>query len=59
MLTVLGKGKKFLTDLFESSTLAYDQRDEWCGKLKSLQEKGKLDQMTQIQVIKIHAQKET
>ncbi|XP_026316599.1 meiosis-specific nuclear structural protein 1-like [Hyposmocoma kahamanoa] len=49
MLTVLGKGKKFLTDLFESSTLAYDQRDEWCGKLKSLQEKGKLDQMTQIQ----------
>ncbi|KAL0811566.1 hypothetical protein ABMA28_009951 [Loxostege sticticalis] len=49
MLAVLNKGKKFLTDLFESSTLAYDQRDEWCAKLKSLQEKGKMDQMQQVQ----------
>ncbi|XP_028169595.1 trichohyalin-like [Ostrinia furnacalis] len=49
MMTALGKGKKFLIDLFESSTLAYDQRDEWCAKLKSLQEKGKMDQMQQVQ----------
>ncbi|CAK1594750.1 unnamed protein product [Parnassius mnemosyne] len=49
MLTALSKGKKFLTDLFESSTLAYDQRDEWCTKLKSVQEKGKMDQMLQVQ----------
>ncbi|XP_026729875.1 outer dynein arm protein 1-like [Trichoplusia ni] len=49
MLAALGKGKKFLNDLFESSTLAYDQRDEWCTKLKSMQEKGKIDQMLQVQ----------
>ncbi|XP_064074846.1 cytotardin-like isoform X1 [Vanessa tameamea] len=49
MLNSLNKGKKFLTDLFESSTLAYDQRDEWCTKLKSVQDKGKIDQMVQIQ----------
>ncbi|XP_045455529.1 outer dynein arm protein 1-like [Melitaea cinxia] len=49
MLNSLNKGKKFLTDLFESSTLAYDQRDEWCTKLKSVQEKGKIDQMVQVQ----------
>ncbi|CAH0597601.1 unnamed protein product [Chrysodeixis includens] len=49
MLAALGKGKKFLTDLFESSTLAYDQRDEWVTKLKSMQEKGKIDQMLQVQ----------
>ncbi|XP_049880486.1 coiled-coil domain-containing protein 63-like [Pectinophora gossypiella] len=49
MMKVLGQGKKFLTDLFESSTLAYDQRDEWCTKLKSVQEKGRVDQMTQLQ----------
>ncbi|XP_037876612.1 coiled-coil domain-containing protein 63 [Bombyx mori] len=49
MMNSLSKGKKFLTDLFESSTLAYDQRDEWCTKLKSTQEKGKMDQMLQVQ----------
>ncbi|CAG4973402.1 unnamed protein product [Colias eurytheme] len=49
MLNALKKGKKFLTDLFESSTLAYDQRDEWCAKLRSVQEKGNLDQMVQVQ----------
>ncbi|XP_022827566.1 outer dynein arm protein 1-like isoform X1 [Spodoptera litura] len=49
MMAVLGKGKKFLYDLFESSTLAYDQRDEWCTKLKTMQEKGKIDQMLQVQ----------
>ncbi|XP_013196915.2 coiled-coil domain-containing protein 63 [Amyelois transitella] len=49
MLTALNKGKKFLTDLFESSTLAYDQRDEWVAKLRSIQEKGKMDQMLQVQ----------
>ncbi|KAJ8709877.1 hypothetical protein PYW08_009881 [Mythimna loreyi] len=49
MLSILSRGKKFLNDLFESSTLAYDQRDEWCTKLKSMQEKGKIDQMLQVQ----------
>ncbi|XP_053619696.1 coiled-coil domain-containing protein 63-like [Plodia interpunctella] len=49
MLTALNKGKKFLTDLFESSTLAYDQRDEWVAKLRSIQEKGRMDQMLQVQ----------
>ncbi|XP_075986617.1 coiled-coil domain-containing protein 63-like [Anticarsia gemmatalis] len=49
MIGALRKGKKFLSDLFESSTLAYDQRDEWVTKLRSIQEKGKIDQMLQIQ----------
>ncbi|CAH0697000.1 unnamed protein product [Spodoptera exigua] len=49
MQAALSKGKKFLYDLFESSTLAYDQRDEWCTKLKTMQEKGKIDQMLQMQ----------
>ncbi|KAJ0170692.1 hypothetical protein K1T71_013464 [Dendrolimus kikuchii] len=49
MMVALSKGKKFLTDLFESSTLAYDQRDEWVTKLRSIQEKGKMDQMLQVQ----------
>ncbi|VVC94506.1 unnamed protein product [Leptidea sinapis] len=35
MLVALKKGKKFLTDLFESSTVAYDQRDEWVSKLNN------------------------
>lgn len=50
MLASLSKGKKYLSDLFEQSTLAYDQRDECCGKLRSMQEKGKVDQMMQMQV---------
>ncbi|PZC78244.1 hypothetical protein B5X24_HaOG202495 [Helicoverpa armigera] len=49
MLAALCKGKKFLDDLFESSTLAYDQRDEWCAKLRTMQEKGRIDQMLQVQ----------
>ncbi|XP_052749058.1 coiled-coil domain-containing protein 63-like [Galleria mellonella] len=49
LMGALSKGKKFLIDLFESSTLAYDQRDEWCTKLRSLQEKGKMDQSLQVQ----------
>ncbi|XP_063369078.1 uncharacterized protein LOC134657450 [Cydia amplana] len=49
MISALGKGKKFLTDLFESSSVAYDQRDEWCTKLRSLTEKGRVDQTIQVQ----------
>lgn len=29
-------GKKFMLDLIEQATLAYDQREEWCSKLQSL-----------------------
>ncbi|KAI5641052.1 hypothetical protein NE865_06708 [Phthorimaea operculella] len=50
MISMLCKGKKFLQDLFESSTVAYDLRDEWCSKLRTIQEKGKVDQMVQVQV---------
>ncbi|XP_048001612.1 outer dynein arm protein 1-like [Leguminivora glycinivorella] len=49
MMAALCKGKKFLTDLFESSSVAYDQRDEWCTKLRSLTEKGRVDQTIQVQ----------
>ncbi|CAG9118515.1 unnamed protein product [Plutella xylostella] len=49
MLSALGQGKKFLTDLLESSSVAYDQRDEWVTKLRSVQEKGRMDQGIHIQ----------
>ncbi|CAG9794667.1 unnamed protein product [Diatraea saccharalis] len=54
MMAALSKGKKFLTDLFESSTLAYDQRDEICAKLRSVQEKAKMDQLQQVQEMRDH-----
>ncbi|RVE42149.1 hypothetical protein evm_013189 [Chilo suppressalis] len=54
MMTAINKGKKFLADLFESSTLAYDQRDELCAKLRSVQEKAKMDQMQQLQEMRDH-----
>nr|XP_032523393.1 golgin subfamily A member 6-like protein 22 [Danaus plexippus plexippus] len=52
MQSVLMRGKKFLFEVFESTALAYDQRDEWCSKLRSMKEKGRMDQMVQIQEMK-------
>ncbi|KAJ3651791.1 hypothetical protein Zmor_017804 [Zophobas morio] len=32
----LNTGKKFMLDLIEQATMAYDQREEWCSKLHAL-----------------------
>lgn len=32
----LNQGKKFMLDLIEQATIAYDQREEWCTKLQAL-----------------------
>lgn len=32
----LNQGKKFMLDLIEQATIAYDQREEWCSKLQAL-----------------------
>lgn len=39
----LNKGKKFMMDLIEQATIAYDQRDEWCSKLQALRMRGHTD----------------
>ncbi|XP_068902453.1 outer dynein arm-docking complex subunit 1-like isoform X2 [Tenebrio molitor] len=36
LLSDLNTGKKFMLDLVEQATLAYDQREEWCSKLQAL-----------------------
>lgn len=35
----LSHGKKFMLDLIEQATIAYDQREEWCQKLSALRTK--------------------
>lgn len=49
MVLNLARGKKFMLDLVEQATLAYDQRDEWCGKLEALKERGRADLLNQTQ----------
>ncbi|XP_017778058.1 PREDICTED: outer dynein arm protein 1-like [Nicrophorus vespilloides] len=36
LVTSLAQGKKFMLDLIEQATIAYDQREEWCQKLQTL-----------------------
>ncbi|XP_044739405.1 coiled-coil domain-containing protein 63-like [Chrysoperla carnea] len=49
MVINLTKGKKFMMDLVEQATMSYDQRDEWCGKLEALKERGKADLLQHTQ----------
>lgn len=39
----LSKGKKIMMDLIEQSTIAYDQREEWCQSLQALRIKAHND----------------
>lgn len=39
----LNQGKKFMLDLIEQATIAYDQREEWCSKLQALRARAKND----------------
>lgn len=46
----LTKGKKFMLDLIEQATIAYDQRDECCLKLQALKVRAKSDFILHSQV---------
>ena len=50
MITQLNHGKKYIMDLIEQSTTAFDQREELCNKLQVLKERGQADKMTHVQV---------
>lgn len=39
----LNQGKKFMLDLIEQATIAYDQREEWCTKLQALRTRAHSD----------------
>ncbi|XP_045479589.1 coiled-coil domain-containing protein 63-like [Harmonia axyridis] len=41
-------GKKFMLDLIEQATIAYDQREEWCSKLQALRTKAHSDLISHI-----------
>lgn len=43
LLNKLIMGKKFMMDLIEQATIAYDQRQEWCSKLQALRLKAHQD----------------
>ncbi|XP_018573312.1 coiled-coil domain-containing protein 63-like [Anoplophora glabripennis] len=36
-------GKKYMVDLIEQATLAFDQREEWCSKLEALKKRAQYD----------------
>ncbi|KAK9870890.1 hypothetical protein WA026_009846 [Henosepilachna vigintioctopunctata] len=42
-------GKKFMLDLIEQATIAYDQREEWCSKLQALRTRAHNDLVSHIQ----------
>lgn len=46
----LVKGKKFMLDLIEQATIAYDQRDECCLKLQALKTRAQTDFVGHSQV---------
>lgn len=43
-------GKKFMVDLIEQATLAFDQREEWCSKLEALKKRAQNDFITHTEV---------
>ena len=43
LINKLVLGKKFMMDLIEQATIAYDQREEWCSKLQALRIKAHYD----------------
>lgn len=48
----LNQGKKFMLDLIEQATIAYDQREEWCEKLQALRVRAHNDYTLQSEVRK-------
>ncbi|KAJ8911280.1 hypothetical protein NQ315_015283 [Exocentrus adspersus] len=49
LISNLCRGKKFMLDLIEQATIAYDQREEWVSKLQSLRTKAHNDLLSHIQ----------
>lgn len=49
MINQLNQGKKYIMDLVEQSTAAYDQREELCNKLQTLKDRGQADRMLHVQ----------
>lgn len=49
MVNQLNQGKKYIMDLVEQSTAAYDQREELCNKLQTLKDRGQADRMLHVQ----------
>lgn len=52
MVTQFNEGKKYIMDLIDQSTLAYDQREELCNKLQVLKDRNENDKIMHIQVFK-------
>ncbi|GJQ76414.1 hypothetical protein Trydic_g2129 [Trypoxylus dichotomus] len=42
----LAHGKKYMIDLIEQATIAYDQREEWCQKLQALRNRAHSDMVS-------------
>lgn len=40
MVSKFEQGKKYIMELIDQSTTAYDQREELCNKIQGLKEKG-------------------
>lgn len=43
LIRELNSGKKYMVDLIEQATLAFDQREEWCSKLEALKKRAQYD----------------
>ncbi|KAI4467547.1 hypothetical protein MML48_2g00018177 [Holotrichia oblita] len=43
LISNLAHGKKYMIDLIEQATIAYDQREEWCQKLQALRNRARSD----------------
>ncbi|CAH1982704.1 unnamed protein product [Acanthoscelides obtectus] len=50
-------GKKFMLDLIEQATIAYDQREEWVSKLQFLRSKAHNDLLAHIQDMRVMQRK--
>lgn len=49
LVNKLNEGKKYIMDLVEQATTAYDQREELCNKLQQLKEKGQSEKVIHVQ----------
>lgn len=49
-MTQLEHGKKEILDLIEQTIATYDQREELCSKIQTLEEKGQMESSAHLQV---------
>ncbi|XP_050302473.1 outer dynein arm-docking complex subunit 1 [Anthonomus grandis grandis] len=43
LLKDIHSGKRYMVDLIEQATIAFDQREEWCSKLDALKKRAEVD----------------